>query len=230
MLTKRATVAQTLQEDQRPEHYLPANSETGSSAVLLVESKSLENGNEIGVWGANNVLIGGGVANNDKTVITIWGDNSLTEEQKEGAVEGENLTLTIWNKATGRESATNVTGAQDALSGEKMPSQLAFKTNGVWIAQIEDPKQVPTVYSLEQNYPNPFNPSTTIRYSIPKDGKVALEVYNLLGQKVVTLVDREQKAGTYQTMFDAHGLSSGVYVYILRQGDYTATKKLVLLK
>lgn len=89
---------------------------------------------------------------------------------------------------------------------------------------------IPTVYTLDQNYPNPFNPSTTIRYSIPTAGRVSLKVYNLLGQEVATIFEGTQAAGTYTTTFNAMNLSSGVYFYRLRAGQYSDVKKMVLIK
>lgn len=89
---------------------------------------------------------------------------------------------------------------------------------------------VPAQYTLEQNYPNPFNPSTIIRYSIPEQAIVTLKIYNLLGQEVATLVNTQQTAGQYEATFDAARLSSGVYFYTLNAGDYSFTKKMMLLK
>jgi subtilisin family serine protease len=88
----------------------------------------------------------------------------------------------------------------------------------------------PVEYSLSQNYPNPFNPSTTIAYSIPKDGLVTLKVYDVLGEEVVTLINELQSAGTRDITFDASQLSSGVYYYQLVSGGFTSTKKLILMK
>jgi len=88
----------------------------------------------------------------------------------------------------------------------------------------------PIEYSLSQNYPNPFNPSTTIAYSILKDGLVTLKVYDVLGKEVVTLVNEVQSAGTRNITFDASSLSSGVYYYQLVSGEFTSTKKLILMK
>lgn len=88
----------------------------------------------------------------------------------------------------------------------------------------------PKVFALDQNYPNPFNPSTVIKYSIPVDGFVSLAVYNLLGEKVATLVNDNLKAGGHEINFDASNLSSGVYFYRLESGSFTAVKKLMLLK
>ncbi len=89
---------------------------------------------------------------------------------------------------------------------------------------------VPKTFLLEQNYPNPFNPSTTIRYQLPAAGEVKLEVYDVLGKKVATLVNERQAAGVYQALWNASGLASGVYFYRLQAGNFVATKKMMLVK
>ena len=89
---------------------------------------------------------------------------------------------------------------------------------------------IPKDFSLSQNYPNPFNPSTTISYTIPKQGKVSLKVFNVLGSEVAELVNEEKGAGSYQVSFDATNLSSGVYFYRIKAGDFVQTKKMILLK
>jgi len=85
-------------------------------------------------------------------------------------------------------------------------------------------------FHLSNNYPNPFNPVTYIHYSIPYSGKVELNVYNSLGQKVRTIVNKYQTAGEYTFPFDASGLASGIYFYELKMRDHTLTKKMILLK
>lgn len=85
-------------------------------------------------------------------------------------------------------------------------------------------------YKLDQNYPNPFNPSTSIRYSIPKDGIVNLAVYNALGEKVGALVHQYMQAGNYEVKFDASRYASGIYFYRLEAGNFTSVKKMILLK
>ncbi|MCS7210643.1 MAG: T9SS type A sorting domain-containing protein, partial [Chloroherpetonaceae bacterium] len=89
---------------------------------------------------------------------------------------------------------------------------------------------LPREYSLSQNYPNPFNPTTTIEFSLRQDGRTVLEVFNVLGQRVAVLVDGELKAGTYRYVFNASGLSSGMYFYRLRSSTFVATKKMLLLR
>ena len=96
----------------------------------------------------------------------------------------------------------------------------------------------PSKFELSQNYPNPFNPSTTIKYSIPAVGdanfasptNVRLTVYDALGREVATLVNQKQAPGNYSVQFNANNLPSGIYFYTLRAGDFTATKKMILMK
>ena len=89
---------------------------------------------------------------------------------------------------------------------------------------------VPFTYNLEQNFPNPFNPTTKIRYQIANRGFVSLRVYNILGNKVATLVNEEKPAGIYIVEFDASSLPSGIYFYHLQTGSFISTKKLILMK
>ncbi len=93
---------------------------------------------------------------------------------------------------------------------------------------------VPSAYRLGQNYPNPFNPSTTIEYNIPSQGFVSLKVYDMLGREVATLVNGVRSAGTHYVMFntnDVNGsLTSGIYFYTIKAGDFMQTKKFVLMK
>jgi hypothetical protein len=85
-------------------------------------------------------------------------------------------------------------------------------------------------YKLNQYYPNPFNPATKISFSIPEAGRVTLKIFNLLGEEVATVLNKELKAGTYTADFDASRLTSGVYFYTITAGQFTNTKKMLLLK
>jgi hypothetical protein len=83
---------------------------------------------------------------------------------------------------------------------------------------------------LTQNYPNPFNPVTTINYQLIKACEVELNVYNLLGHKVETLISERQEAGFHQSRFDATGLASGIYFYQIKAGDYMDMRRMLLIK
>ncbi|HMS35142.1 MAG TPA: T9SS type A sorting domain-containing protein [Ignavibacteria bacterium] len=89
---------------------------------------------------------------------------------------------------------------------------------------------IPSKYDLSQNYPNPFNPSTKISFDLPVDGKVSLKIFDMSGKELMTLVNEVKTAGYYSVSFNASSLSSGVYFYSLSADNFTATKKMMLIK
>jgi len=89
---------------------------------------------------------------------------------------------------------------------------------------------LPSEFSLSQNYPNPFNPSTVIEFALPKAGHVELTIFNVLGQTVTTLLDRQMAAGNHQIEFDASNMPSGIYFYRLNHSEGSTTKKMILVK
>ena len=89
---------------------------------------------------------------------------------------------------------------------------------------------IPTVFSLSQNYPNPFNPITTIQFGIPKEVKVTLKMYDMLGAEVETLIDEVMEPGYYKFEWNASQFSSGVYFYRITAGNFVSAKKLILLR
>jgi hypothetical protein len=90
--------------------------------------------------------------------------------------------------------------------------------------------QLPLEVSLQQNYPNPFNPSTTVSYDLPRTSRVTLSIFDILGREVATLLNGEKPAGRYTVHWDASGVSSGVYFYRLRAGDFVQTRRMLLLR
>ena len=106
----------------------------------------------------------------------------------------------------------------EALATAGFISSIAYNSSG------------PTEYTLEQNFPNPFNPSTTIKFALPKTEEVKIEVFNAIGQKVTTLLDKQMSKGIHEVLFDAPNLPSGVYVYKIDAGDFIAKRKCLLLK
>ena len=124
-----------------------------------------------------------------------------------GTVEGE------WTMICG-----NILGTNSYVEG--LSTDINEESNNI----------VPTEYSLSQNYPNPFNPAAQIEYRIAEAGNVTLKVYNMLGQEVMTLVNEIQSPGNYKIKMDGSNLASGVYFYRLTSGNFTAVKKMMLLK
>lgn len=102
-----------------------------------------------------------------------------------------------------------------------------YVTESLGAELIED---IPTKFTLKQNYPNPFNPTTTIQFNVVKSVHVKLNVHNLLGREVLTLIDSEYQPGQYSVTFNASQLTAGIYFYRIIMGEYTAVKKMVVLK
>lgn len=98
------------------------------------------------------------------------------------------------------------------------------------ITNIGNQNNIPNDYALKQNYPNPFNPTTSIQFSIPKNGLVKLVVYDILGKEVSTLVNEVKTAGNYIIDFNASNLTSGIYFYKITSGDFSSVKKMMLIK
>ena len=111
-----------------------------------------------------------------------------------------------------------------------------FAVNAVALPAPVQIQTRPEAFALANNYPNPFNPATTIKYALPEASQVRLEVFNVVGQVVSTLVDNHQNAGRYVVQWDAtndqgHSLSSGIYFYRLQAGgEFLEVKKMLLLK
>jgi len=130
---------------------------------------------------------------------------------------------------------TDTTVASLVVSGEYLyagtEQQGVFRRPLSELVDVKDSRSsLPKEFSLHQNYPNPFNPTTTINYSIPKSSSVTIKVYDLLGREISTLVNEKKPVGNYSVQFNASKLVSGVYFYRLQAGDFTQTKKLILLK
>ncbi|MCX6122059.1 MAG: T9SS type A sorting domain-containing protein [Ignavibacteriales bacterium] len=94
----------------------------------------------------------------------------------------------------------------------------------------EDKSLIPLVSKLDQNYPHPFNPETSMNYELSLYCHVELKIYDLLGRDVATLVDREQNAGRYAVKFNRSNLSSGIYFYRMKAGNFHRTQRMILMK
>ncbi len=108
------------------------------------------------------------------------------------------------------------------------PYEVTFKFKA--LSGIDDEKTLPLEFELSQNYPNPFNPATTIRYQLPAGGMVTLKIYDLHGAEITELINKQQAPGYYEVNFDAPGLASGNYFYVLKINNLIKTKRMLLLK
>lgn len=175
------------------------------------------------------------VDNNDNVYITTWtggvfmltmssdrvvksgNSNSVQSVAWEDAgLTGFNVSTLLVNQVTGTVFAGTSTGA------------VLKKTNSV--VSVSDEEVAPIKFELAQNYPNPFNPSTTIKFSIAKEGFFSVKVYSILGQEVTTLLANDLTQGNYEVSFDASKLASGIYIYQLVGDNVNFTKKMMLIK
>jgi hypothetical protein len=98
------------------------------------------------------------------------------------------------------------------------------------IVGADDPQQVPRSFALYQNYPNPFNPRTKVRFDLPHRARTRLTLYNILGQAVRSVLDKELEAGIHYATVDATSLPSGVYFYRIEADEFVDTRKMIVLK
>ena len=108
--------------------------------------------------------------------------------------------------------------------------QTDFDGSFAYSNEVEAVINLTGEFRLEQNYPNPFNPVTTISYSVPHECKVKMKIYDMLGNEIVTLINEKKEAGSYEVKFNGSSLASGVYIYRLTGGSFSASRKFVLMK
>ncbi|ARA94154.1 hypothetical protein AWN76_013995 [Rhodothermaceae bacterium RA] len=150
---------------------------------------------------------------------TGWTQYAFVVYPKEGAV-GMELRLRYWHAFEGTTYWDDVSIV--TLGGGSL--------TGTAIEEEPGTNELPGRYLLHQNYPNPFNPTTMLRFDLPEATHATLAVYNLLGQRVATLVDGLMRAGQHEVQFDASGLPSGTYLYVLRTANHVETRRMVLVK
>jgi surface protein len=154
-----------------------------------------------------------------------------------------NQDISSWDVSNVTDMDQMFDGA-NALSDEnKCAIHLSFSSNDAWpydwseyCGQVSiDDETLPITFKLHNAYPNPFNPTTTIKYDLPEDAMVSITIYDVMGRRVKSLVNRDQTAGYRSANWDATNnvgepVSAGMYIYTIQAGEYRKTKKMVLLK
>jgi hypothetical protein len=204
---------------------------TGESYSIVVNSiefneKQAEVGDEIGVFTPSGLCVGGGIWQGGILGIAVWQDDDRTETV-DGFRMGEPMVFKLWDKSEGKEIE---------LSANPQKGDGRFGTNAYALVDLKGfSAQLPQAYELSQNYPNPFNPETIIRFSVPEPTHVIVEVLNLLGQKVTTLVDDHREPGNYQVRWegeDSQGnpTANGIYFCRLITDKRIIVRKMALIK
>lgn len=182
---------------------------------------------------SNNYLVR--IGNSNYITLTDWqatGQDSNSYTELPNFISSTDLhideTIPTYLESRGTSIAGIDTDFDNDLRNTSTPDIGADEFDG--IVDVEDKQTLPTEYALEQNYPNPFNPSTSIQYAVSSRQFISLKVYDVLGNEIETLVNEEKPVGTYEIIWNASNVPSGVYFYQLKAGEYTNTKKMVLLK
>ena len=171
-----------------------------------------------------------------------------------GIATGQQHSVTAFNESSDVTWAISYTGAigtfahaSFATTGSNTRGYAVTQTGGIAagyfpvVAVPEEPVEIPQTFAMMQNYPNPFNPTTTLRYALPKDARVTLTIYNVLGQRVATLRDEAENVGYYNVVWNGRNdfgtqIASGVYFYRIeaRPTDgsepFSSIKKMLMLK
>ncbi len=170
-----------------------------------------------------------------------WGESEFAETYRVQVSDDSEFTATVLDTAGIAENVLVADNLEPnstyywrvSASNESGESEWSdTRQFSTVITSADDmPGDIPEDFELRQNYPNPFNPSTVIRFSLPEDASVDLEVYTVTGQRVATLISGEQRqAGHHTATFDATNLSSGMYIYRIRAGDFTESKSMMFVK
>ncbi|MBN1352198.1 T9SS type A sorting domain-containing protein, partial [candidate division KSB1 bacterium] len=219
---------------------------TGENATIILpltvepkysDGNLIETGDEVGIFNSSGICCGATVWEGCHTAITVWGDNSQTEAV-DGFASGEALQFRLWRKSVDKEYPVTIECAESQSAVyEANGFALLSKFEALTTADVtgEDQAEIPTEFRLLQNYPNPFNPGTEIRYQLPQTSRVVLRIQNMLGQEVITLVNRNQSAGCHAVRWDAkdangNDVSSGIYLYRIEAGEFVAQKKMLFIR
>lgn len=166
--------------------------------------------------------------------MTYNADSFIVERKKAGENNFTQLAELPKGTASYTDSAATISGKYyyraKALSDTSYSDYSNIDSVNIISTSIKGEGESNLNYRLFQNYPNPFNPSTTIQYQLPKSGRVTIKVYNELGERVATLIDKVISAGYHNVNFNTGKLVSGVYIYSIKAGDFNQSKRMILLK
>jgi hypothetical protein len=232
---------------QPPSHFADCAQLTGrsatilfpTSAILTIDGVNLQPGDEIAAVTPAGKCAGSMVYSGGSLALPIWENDPFTEAL-DGFVAGEALALQVFQRATGKVVQAAGTGPLVSYdpayssSGEFTPEAVVVVTAVTFATGAGAEGVLPLVFGLAPAYPNPFSSRTTLSYSLPASARVTLEVFDLLGRRVGTLIDEPQSPGRYEVPFDVtdlgEHLADGVYIGRLTADDRSATVRMTLIR
>ncbi|MHB1050371.1 MAG: right-handed parallel beta-helix repeat-containing protein [Bacteroidota bacterium] len=204
-----------------------------SSGSLYSMNNIVKNsGTEINgtVYASYNMIEGGysGTLNINADPLFVPGDTLYKLSTGSPCLGKGRLTATVGGVVL-NAPGTDYSGVTRPLPASTWPDLGASES--IFTGDVKEAgPEIPTEFALSQNYPNPFNPTTTIRFTLPQSAMVKLTIYDLLGREIETLVDEVQSAGWKEVRWQAHNVTSGLYFCRMEAGEYTATRKMVVLR
>jgi hypothetical protein len=216
-------------ESDNRKYYIDYKTTEEYQAVLIQSFDGngikVESRDELGIFNESGLCVGGVVLTDQYPLgIMAWMDDSRTKDV-EGFKSGEQMVMKYWDASDEQEYDLLIT----IEGGSKRLGETELTKVSVEIDLGSTPA-IPTVYSLAQNYPNPFNPTTEIKFALPEDQQVQIKIYDIIGKVVDVLIDRKMKAGYHEVEYNAQNISSGVYFYRMKAGEFVNVKKMVVLK
>ncbi|MCF8370654.1 MAG: PKD domain-containing protein [Bacteroidales bacterium] len=200
----------------QPVHFAKAKN-TGNNMSLGIIASNFEAEAEIGVFSPAGLLVGSAVVNSDFTAITLWGDDETTPEI-DGLIEGEEFILKLWNKDV------RIVELKSWIEGN-----ISYSKDKIAIAQLSEDYNSTRIL-LNQNIPNPFSVETEFSFYLPEKTLVRFSIFNLLGERVDILIDKELEQGDHTLKYAINSLQSGTYYYRLETPKAIHTKKMVIMK
>jgi len=190
-----------------------------SVLVTSLSGQSWQDGDQVAAFGASGRMTGVGFVENGKVGLAVWGDDPSTNEI-DGLLNGEQFSLKIWIKESDKVVPL-------LARSFKVGGSLTYETDGFVVVEAALGSMD---YYFGSNYPNPFNSSATLFYGFPERARVSICIYDITGRMVAVLVDDEQDAGHYQVKYNLPELSTGVYLVRMEAGNFSAVRKVTLLK
>ncbi len=213
----------SLEKPTKPGYWTVPVSTGSNMSVLLTMTGKIGEGSEIAAFGQTGRLAGVGTVNsNGRCGIAVWGDDLSTDEV-DGLEEGEAFSLKAWHVDSNLESKLSV---QEIVQG----LALTYNTDKFLVLKVKSEIVIPTEYYLSEAYPNPFNSATRISFGLPFASQVSVELFDISGRKIRTLIEEYKSAGNYTTTLFAADLSSGLYFVRLKASDQLFSNKIMLIK
>jgi hypothetical protein len=207
---------------------LPEVKGTGNNMTLIINTESISNGNEIGIWTSDNILVGSGKVHNGMAAITIWGDNDQTEEN-DGASNFEDLKAMAYDNHSGNSYEIKIGKIQSLLSNNSYDN-LEFISEDIVLARAITEGNNQNDELLLNCKPNPTSGETIIEFSVKANNIVSLRVYSMSGQLIQTISESEITAGQHTITYDCSKLANGVYNLQMVVGDKIVNRLLVINK